>query len=156
MNKSTAFAVWAAPLLGLAFYLSTASNASAQSYGWYYPGKATFAAPAPYGYGVGVVATPYGYAYNPRRAYRQSLRYGLPPLAAMPVPAYVYPYYYAPFYAPRPYLPSPPRGPSDYFYQPRYQQPSPSIAPAPKPAMPNPPQLPPEQWPEVIPTPIGE
>lgn len=153
MNKSIAF--WAAPLLSLAICLFATSDASAaRPYGWYYSGYAPVMAPA-YGYGFGVVATPYGYTYNPRRAYRQAVRYGyLPPVVAVPAPVYAYPTYYAPYYAPRPYAPT--RGPRDYLYQPGYRQQTPRIAPAPTPAMRNTQPLPPELRPELIPSPMSE
>lgn len=121
MNKTIAF--WTVPLLGLMLCLFAASNASAaRPYGWYYPGYAPVVAPA-YGYGYGVVATPYGYTYNPRRAYRQAIRYGyVRPVVVAPAPVYAYPpYYYAPYYGPT-------RGPRDYMYRPGYQRP---LVPAP-------------------------
>lgn len=47
-------------------------------------------------------AYPYGYVYNPRRAYRQGMRYGYPPVfQAWPrVPGSIYAYPYGPMYGP--------------------------------------------------------
>lgn len=57
-------------------------------------------------------AYPYGYVYNPRRAYRQGLRYGYPPVfQTWPrVPGSIYAYPYGPVYGPgyvQPPVPTP-------------------------------------------------
>ena len=141
----------AASLLGVVLCLLLTASASARHpYGRYYPSHAP-AVVAGYGYGFGYVAVPYRYTYNPRRAYRQSLRYGYPPLPPrVPVAVYGYPYY---GYVPQPL--GPVRGPRDYMYQPGYGQPL--RQPVPTPANPRTqPAPPPQSGPELIPTPSSD
>ena len=121
---------------------------------WPYP---TYAPAAVYGYGHGPI--PYS-AYRPRRAYRQALRYGYPPVfqAWPPVVVRVYPYY---VYPRGPIGGRAPIDPNGYVYPPMYGQ-APAL-PVPTPAPPRThPQTPPasagESSPtlEPIPTPPGE
>ncbi len=142
----------AAPLLGVVLCLLLTASASARHpYGRYYPSHAP-AVVAGYGYGYGYVALPYGYTYNPRRAYRQSLRYGYPPLPPrVPVAVYGRPYY---GYVLQPL--GPVRGPRDYMYQPGYEQPLRRHAPLPANPRTQPPPAPPQPGPELIPTPSSD
>jgi hypothetical protein len=135
------FILPAVGLLAVAIGLLAASSAVAQGvYVYKYRGYGPAVVPVyPYGY----IAPYYGYPYNARKAYRQGLRYGYPPLFQAwplpPAPTYMYPYYGAlPYYAP-------PVGPRDYMYQPpearpmpspRLQEPLPEPMPAPQPAEP--------------------
>jgi hypothetical protein len=141
-----------AAMMAITIGLFAATTASAQGvYVMKYRGYGPVVAPVyPYGY----IAPYYGYPYNPRKAYRQGLRYGYPPLFQAwplpPAPTYAYPYYGAmPYYGPV--------GPRDYMYQPQesrplpqpprpqLQEPLPEPLPAPEPALP----------PEPIPAPAG-
>lgn len=136
----------AAPLMGVVLCLLflTTSASARHPYGRYYSSYAP-AVVAGYGYGFGYVAVPYRYTYNPRRAYRQFLRYGYQPLPPrVPLAVYGYPYY---GYVPP--LPGPTRGPRDFMYRPGYE---PSLR---RPTPPAPP-APPPPGPELIPTPSNE
>ncbi len=136
-----------ASLLGVVLCLLLTASASARHpYGRYYPSYAPTVV-AGYGYGFGYAAVPYRYTYNPRRAYRQFLRYGYPPLPPrVPVAVYGYPYY---GYVPQPLGPT--RGPRDYMYQPDHAQPL--HQPVPTPANPRTQPAPAPLGPELIPTP---
>jgi hypothetical protein len=117
-------------LLGIILALAIAAQATAQT-GYYslQPGIHAYGY-APYPYSV----------YNPRRAYRQALRYGYPPLfqAWPPVPGgiYGYPYYGS-------------------VYRPWYGQPSQMQVPTPASPETRPP-APPASAIEPIPTPPSE
>lgn len=146
MRKTiTALAI---PVLGMVLCLLLTASASARyPYGRYYP---SYAPTVVAGYGYGYVAVPYRYTYNPRRAYRQFLRYGYPTLPPrVPVAVYGYPYY---GYVPQPLGPT--RGPRDYMYQPGYAQPL--RQPVPTPANPRTQPAPPRPDPELIPTPSSD
>lgn len=98
-------------VLGLLVLSSSIASVSAQT---------TTDAPPPIGKPVAVrgalppsvyAAYPYGYVYNPHRAYRQGMRYSYPPVfqtwPRVPTMVYAYPYYgaYAPGYV-RPMVPT--------------------------------------------------
>ena len=74
---------------------------------------------------------PYGYSYNPRRAYRQAVRYGYPPVfqpwPRVPGDIYGYPYYGAvrqPAGHEKTYT-----SPNGYVYRPLYEKPQPQPQP---------------------------
>ncbi len=154
MNRSLVFRL--SPLWGLILCLLLASPASARRpRGLHYPGYTPVFVPT-YGYGYAYLGIPYGYAYNPRRAFRRSLRYGYPVAPPMaPVTVYAYPHY---GYAPYPLAPI--RGPRDYLYRPSYRQPPRQEVPTPALADPRsearPRPAPPGSGPELIPTPPSE
>ncbi|MBN1394127.1 MAG: hypothetical protein JW959_03810 [Pirellulales bacterium] len=141
-----------APLLGLVLcFLFAEAASAARPHGWCYPGYAP-AVVAGYGYAVGYAATPYGYVYNPRRAYRQTVRYGFAPLpAVMPVAVYGYPYPYYGYFS-QPY--SSTRGPRDYFYSQDYDQSHRRQSSVPPDRQPRP--VPADSGPEVIPAPPSQ
>lgn len=101
--------------------------------------------PVPGVYVGGYVPYPYN-VYNPRRVYRQALRYGYPPVFQVwpaPAPVVAYPY---PGYGPRPVYAQPPAVPA------ATEEPTPTPAPqaAPSGASNSP------AWPEPIPAPTAE
>jgi hypothetical protein len=140
--------LWAGGLLGVSIAMMAAATASAQ----------VLYAPPIVGVYVrpGYAAYPYGYPYNPRRAYRQAVRFGLAPVVPPPVLRGPTDYFGRPFYGPPYYAyPTPPpaypgyggfSGSAPNAYR--------SMVPPPSPISPDlPPNAQPTPSPEEVPTP---
>lgn len=130
---------WLAVVLGLA----VASKATAQVV--YVDVRASYPAPMVGAYVGGYAPHPYN-VYNPRRAYRQALRYGYPPLFQSwpPVP---HPLYGPPYYGP---------GPRAVYGQPVLPQVPTPAALETRPPAPSSSTGAPSSSPELVPAPAAE